>query len=235
MLTLHVESHEMVFKNKFLGMVQVPVQHYEAEVRGWCLSGLITPRAVRTTQALCLALHRRSYPCSCWARRATLTRSAAPWTSPCTGDTTWMSKVGHRCTRRTLASRPRVADATPRACTDSPKVADSDDESGSDAGDSDGESVASSDEDGKKAAPLTPEEMRKAAEEEEKKERAEKESVVIKEGDYQVQVHLIEVRPRALPARLHARQTRHKGRGWSELTHLRYRCHCSVATCTRTR
>ena len=95
--------------------------------------------------------------------------------------------------------------------------------------------MASSDEDGKKAAPLTPEEMRKAAEEEEKKERAEKESVVIKEGDYQVQVHLIEVRPRALPARLHARQTRHKGRGWSELTHLRYRCHCSVATCTRTR
>lgn len=32
-LKLHVESHEMVFKNKFLGMVQVPVQHYEAEVR----------------------------------------------------------------------------------------------------------------------------------------------------------------------------------------------------------
>ena len=55
--------------------------------------------------------------------------------------------------------------------------------------------MQSSDEEGKKSGtPLTPEAARQAAEEEHKKELAEKQAVVMKEGDYQIQVHLIEVR-----------------------------------------
>jgi len=60
--------------------------------------------------------------------------------------------------------------------------------------DDDGDSVLSSDEEGKKPdARLSPEEARKAAAEAAKKELEEKQSVQIKEGDYQIQVHLIEV------------------------------------------